>query len=66
MWAKSVESDNLSIHTATLRWMSVHPAPPLRLVCPRRGLTILLQSITSAMFEISALVRYETVYDAAP
>jgi len=27
MWAKSVESDNLSIHTATLRWMSVHPAP---------------------------------------
>ena len=28
MWAKSVESDNLSIHTATLRWMSVHPAPP--------------------------------------
>jgi hypothetical protein len=40
--------------------------PPLRLVCPRRGLTILLQSITSAMFEISALVRYEKVYDAAP
>jgi hypothetical protein len=25
-----------------------------------------LQSITSAMFEISALVRYEKVYDAAP
>jgi hypothetical protein len=30
------------------------------------GITILLQSITSAMFEISALVRYEKVYDAAP
>ena len=27
MWAKSVESDNLSIHTATLRWMSADPAP---------------------------------------
>jgi hypothetical protein len=38
----------------------------LRLVCSRRGLPALLQSITSAMFEISPLMDYEKVYDAAP
>ena len=39
---------------------------PLAACLPSARITILLQSITSAMFEISALVRYEKVYEAAP